>query len=284
MRNYLSLILLVTFQSSSLFSNVVSLSSFTKDIIDEYYPTCLDKGAIIATSEDTLYWYMEITSGKYINWFAPEKYIGKVKHNRSDVYLYGLRDCIFYSTNRRSPGIRCQVESKDKNGSMPEIIEEPSFWQIAIRKDTTFSKYRTYIVNAFEDISAIQNIANKYYKSSGVPKDEVFDYIYVEQRAKPKIGIEEIRTIIQNNFHMSYAYSDQRIPIFVELIVYSDGTARVKGLAKRTGNATVDNEALRVADIISKTGFIPAMHRGEYVNSLYAIPFLKEDIEVSREK
>ncbi len=188
------------------------------------------------------------------------------------IYIYGLRDCIFYSTNRRSPGIRCQVESKDKNGSMPEIIEEPSFWQIAIRKDTTFSKYRTYIVNAFEDISAIQNIANKYYKSSGVPKDEVFDYIYVEQLAKPKIGIEEIRTIIQNNFHMSYAHSDQRIPIFVELIVYSDGTARVKGLAKRTGNATVDNEALRVADIISKTGFIPAMHRGEYVNSLYAIP------------
>lgn len=58
MRNCLSLIVLVVLQSCSLFSNVISLSSFTKDIIGEYYSTSPEKGTIISTHEDTLYWYI----------------------------------------------------------------------------------------------------------------------------------------------------------------------------------------------------------------------------------
>lgn len=276
MRKSLSLIILVVLQSCSLFSDVLSLSNFSKDIIGEYHQTSSENSTIILTQEDTLYWYMKITSGEHINWFSNEDYIGKVKNNHSDVYIYGLNDCIFYSANRKH--LRNNRPRVLKNDITPEIIDEPCFWQIAIRKDTTFSKYRTYIVNPFEDISTIQRIANKYYKNAQLSKEELFDYIEVEQPAEPIVGINGIRDIIRMNFRFKSYEGENRIPIAVKIIVYSDGVTEVNGFYKRTNDEILNAEALRVADLIIRTGFLPAKHRGEKVNSTFCIPFVRKDI------
>ena len=56
----------------------------------------------------------------------------------------------------------------------------------------------------------------------------------------------------------------------------------MSGLIKRTDDTELNNEALRVANIICRTKFIPATIRGQSVNSKYSIPFLRIDISASR--
>ena len=268
--NYI--LFLFTLSSCSICRNKSGISEFSSELINLYSSIYHNKETILSASEDSTYWYLRLASGQYLNLFNDDDYVGYVKNNQSKVYIFGLNDCIFYSVNKK------RIVEKKLSIHTYTNDTEPLFWQIAIKKDTTFCKYRTYIVNPFEDISCIQNIANKYYKNSILSKDEVFSGMDVEQPAKASLDAKSIKSMIEKNYRIKAYSGDKHTPILVELLIYADGRTVVNGLIRGTGDQALDQEALRVAEIICHTGFTPAKHRGEFVNSTLALPFLKTEI------
>ena len=100
----------------------------------------------------------------------------------------------------------------------------------------------------------------------------------VEQPAKASLDAKSIKSMIEKNYRIKAYSGDKHTPILVELLIYADGRTVVNGLIRGTGDQALDQEALRVAEIICHTGFTPAKHRGEFVNSTLALPFLKTEI------
>lgn len=257
----------------------VSLSSFTKDVIDEYISSSSNKGVVIISQEDSYYWYLKITSIQASRMFAKDLFIGRTYYNNYPVDVYGFSNNLFFSVPKESSHNKTYGLSQRQPGDIVQQ-DDPSFWQIAIKKDTTFSKYKSYIIDKQTDIAAIECVSNKYFRNSKWD-EEVFEWDEVEQLAQPSLGVNGIRDLIKQNYHKTYVGS-QTIPIIIDLIVDYEGNAIISGLIKRTDDTELNNEALRVANIICRTKFIPATIRGQSVNSKYSIPFLRIDISASR--
>lgn len=137
---------------------------------------------------------------------------------------------------------------------------------------------RTKKGSVTEDISSIQNLAEKYFKVSQTIENDVYELYEIENEPQFVLGEDSLRHIISSNFKIHKDGNYGKVPLVVNVIVDRNGKATLKEIIKSSNDIELDNEAIRVAEIICQYDFIPASHRGETVVATYSIIFLKSDI------
>ena len=136
---------------------------------------------------------------------------------------------------------------------------------------------RTFKVEVNEDISIIKNIVEKYFSVSEVNTEvnsnEIYQWYEVEESPKFSLGEDSLRHIITNNFKIKQRENFAKVPIVIHIIVDKNGNATFNEVVKSSNNEELDNEALRVIEIICQYKFVPAFHRGQNVNATYSVIF-----------
>ncbi len=270
--------LICCFMSCQAKKENVSLTDFTKELISMYINDLDNLEAknrkdeiIIISIADTLHYYLSVFSNDSKSYtFCREDFIGQTLHLGHLIRVFGNESSIFYS-------VKEQIKTK-KRCDDNFTGYDPSVWQVCIYKDQSFCKMRTYRVTPNEDISAIQSLAEKYFKASETMGNEVYQSHEVENDPKFLLGEDSLRQIISSNFKIHKQGNWGKVPLVVGIIVDKKGKATLKGIIKSSNDIELDNEAVRVAEIICQYDFIPASHRGEKVNAIYPVVFLRNDI------
>jgi len=265
-------------------SNIV-LSDFTKEFIslymnelDDYYRRVRDEKVeiIISTYTDTSNYYLEIFFNDlkmYKCW--RDDFVGKTSYLWKRVMVYGDMESVFYTVKK-------ELKPQKPCRKVEYLEYDPPTWTIALNKDLSFCKMRTYKTRIDDDISSIQNLAAKYFKIPETIHED--NYIYgrewgAEVGAQFPFYEDHLRRYISSNFkvkkELNYIF---RIAVVVSIMIDKNGNAMLVGIARSSDDAEVDAEALRIAEEICKYKFVPATHRGEIVNSYSSIIFFKEDI------
>ena len=136
---------------------------------------------------------------------------------------------------------------------------------------------RTFKVEANGDISIIKNIVEKYFSVSEVntevDSNEIYQWYEVEESPKFSLVEDSLRHIIDRNLKIKQRENFTKVPIVVNIIVDKEGNATLNEVIKSSNNEELDNEALRVIEIICQYKFVPAFHRGQNVNATYSVIF-----------
>jgi hypothetical protein len=264
--------------------NVV-LTDFTKELVSMYIDDLDNLEAknrkdeiIIISVTDTLYYRFSVFSNDNKTYkYCRKDFVGQILYLRHLIRVFGNENSIFYSVQDTiKPQKRCNDDF---------IENDPSVWQVCFHKDMSFCKMRTYKVTNNKDISAIQSLAEKYFKVSDavneIHENEVFQWHEIENSSNFSLGEDSLRHLISSNFKIKREDVQGKIPIVVDIVVDTNGKATLKGITKSSNDIELDNEALRVAEMLCQYKFIPASHRGEKVNTIYPIAFLRKDIVFS---
>lgn len=270
--------LICCFMSCQAKKENVSLTGFTKELISMYINDLDNLEAknrndeiIIISIADTLHYYLSVFSNDSKSYtFCREDFIGQTVYLGHLVRIFGDESSMFYSVNEK---IEKQERCKDNYTEY-----DPNVWQICFYKDKSFNKMRTYKTTLSEDISNIQNLAEKYFTVSQTIGNEVYQSYEVENEPKFVLGEDSLRQIISSNFKIHKEGSFGKVPLVVNIIVDKKGKATLERIVKSSNDIELDNEAIRVTKIICQYDFIPASHRGETVKTVYPVVFLKNDI------
>jgi len=262
----------------------VSLTDFTKELISMYINDLNIEAKdrkdeiIIVSVTDTLYYYLSVFSNdKKVYKYCSNDFVGQTYYLGHLIRVFGGESSIFYSVKEK-------IEEQEQcDDSYIGINYDPDVWQVYIHKeDLSFCKMRTYKVNIYEDISAIQSLAEKYFNVSDTIQEKCINAVFqsgdIENRPKFSLGEKSMRNIISSNFKVKRDNIDSKVPVIVDIIVDKNGKATLKGISRSSNDIELDNEALRVAEIICQYEFIPASHRGHKVSATSAIVFLQSDI------
>lgn len=260
--------------------NNVELTDFTKDLISLYINDALNidaknrKDAIIVTAvADTSYYYLSVFANNCKEYkFCREDFIGQTVYLGHLVRIFGDESSMFYSVNEK---IKKQERCKDNY-----TIYDPNVWQICFYKNKSFNKMRTYKTTLSKDISTIQSLAEKFFGASNVPvaNNEIYQIAEVEIAPEFTLGEDSLRHIINSNFAVKRNNVQGKVPVVVNILIDKNGKATLNNISKSSNDTEIDNEALRVAKIICQYEFVPASHRGEKVNALFPVVFLRNDI------
>lgn len=259
-------------------NNNIMLTDFTKDLISLYINDAVNinaknrKDEIIVTAvADTSYYYLSVFANNRKEYkFCREDFIGQTLYLGHLIRVFGDENSMFYSVKQESKRIaKCKQDS---------IIYDPNIWQIVFYKDKSFNKMRTYKTTPSEDISTIQSLAEKYFKVSLTIGNEVYQSYEVENEPKVALGEDSLRHLISSNFKVKRDSIKGKIPVVVDILIDKNGKATLKGIIKSSNDKGIDSEALRITEIVCQYDFIPASHRGEKVNVIYPIVFLRSDI------
>lgn len=258
--------------------NNVILTDFTKDLISLYINDAINidaksrKDEIIVTAvADTSYYYLSVFANNRKEYkFCREDFIGQTLYLGHLVRIFGDESSMFYSVKEK---VKKQKPCKDNYTEY-----DPNVWQICFYKDKSFNKMRTHKTTQNEDISDIQSLAEKYFKVSQTITNEVYQSYEVENEPKFVLGGDSLRSLISSNFKIRKEGNFGKVPIVVNIVVDEKGKATFKGIVKSSNDTELDNEAIRVTEIICQYDFIPASHRGETVKAIYPIVFLRSDI------
>lgn len=264
--------------------NNVELTDFTKDLISLYINDALNidaknrKDEIIVTAvADTSNYYLSVFSNNRKEYkFCREDFIGQTLYLGHLIRVFGDESSMFYSVNEK---VEKQNPYKDNYTEY-----DPNVWQICFYKDKSFNKMRTYKTTLSEDISAIQSLAEKYFTVSQTIGNEVYQSYEVENEPKFVFGEDSLRQIISTNFNKHKEGRFGKVPLVVNIVVDEKGKALLEGIEKSSNDTDLDNEAIRVAEIICQYDFIPARHRGETVKAIYPVVFLRSDIIMASPK
>ncbi len=258
-------------------SNVV-LTDFTKELVSMYINDIENLNAknrkdeiIIISVTDTLHYYLSVFANNSKEYkFCREDFVGQTLYLGHLIRIFGNENSIFHSVKEK---VKKQKKCKDDFS-----FYDPIIWQVCFYKDQSFCKMRTYKVTANEDISAIQSLAEKYFKVSETIENELYQSHEVENEPKFILGEDSLRYIISSNFNVHKQGNFGKVPLVVGIIIDKKGKATLKGIIKSSNDIELDNEAIRVTEIICQYDFIPASHRGENVNAIYPVVFLRNDI------
>lgn len=256
----------------------VELTDFTKELISLYINDVeninvrnrKDEIIIISLADTSYYTFSVFANNSKEFKFCREDFIGQTVYLGHSIRVFGNESSIFYSLKEK---VENQRPCKDHS-----IEYDPKVWYICFYRDKSFSKMRTYKFTPSKDITAIQCLADKYFQVSRTIENEIYQSFEVEIEPKFLLGENSIRQIITSNFKIHKVGNFGKVPILVEIIVDKKGKASLKGIAKSSNDIELDNEAIRVTEIICQHDFIPASHRGEAVNSIFPIVFLESDI------
>lgn len=260
-------------------SNVV-LTDFTKELITLYINDVENFNAkdrkdevIIISVTDTSYYYLSVFTNNSKEYkFCREDFVGQSSFSGHLIRVFGDTNSLFYFVNDKiNPQKRC-------NDNFTEY--DPNVWQICLNKDKSFCKMKSYKVSIYGDITAIQNLSEKYFGVSNVPFDNdcIFGNEEIEIAPKFVLGEDSLRRLLSSNFERRQYNGQNKIPVMVDIVIDKNGKATLKGIAKSSNDTEIDNEALRVAKIVCQYSFVPASHRGEKVNAIFPVMFLRSDI------
>ncbi len=277
--------MICSFMSCKKKHNNVDLTDFTKELISMYIKDFdlenhdarnRKEEIIIISGTDSYRYYLSIFANNSKEYkFCREDFVGQTLQSGYSIRLFGDESSMFYSIDQK---IKKQKRCKNKY-----IEYDPPVWQVCFYKDKSFCKMKTHKITIDEDISAIQSLAEKYYKVSDILINEVLDnevYHVGEYENDPEfiLGDDSLRQIISSNFKPHKKDNLGKIPIIVGIVVDKNGKATFREITKSSNDIELDSEAIRVAKLICQNYFIPASHRGEIVNAYYSILFYKEDI------
>lgn len=257
----------------------VNLSDFTQEVITLYLNDSLNIGIknrnddiILISSTDTSHFYLTLFShDNNLFCHSQDDYVGICHYLGHKVKVFGQDSSMFYS-------LKNKVLSKNERYDSSFICEyDPIVWCVSFYRDTSFDKMRTHKNTAEEEISDIQAIAEKFHKKTTVIDTSVFRFSEVEEMAEISIGKDSLYKVIKANFNKGLIRSDKDLsrPIIVELLIDEDGKASVCGFAEKSANNQLNDESMRVANIISEYDFKPGYHRGQAVKTIYQVLFLK---------
>lgn len=279
MRKIISFIFITWFISCSENRDIV-LTDFTKELISIYLndsehiqaPKRKDEIILISTT-DSLYYTLSIFSNNSKSYkYETFDFVGRTIYMGHSIKAFGDKIPIFYSGNNFV---------KQKKQDIPNMKEyDPSVWQVSFYKDGSFCKMRTYKTTPSENIADIENLAKKYFKISRPSTNEIYQLYEVETEPQFILGNDSLRQIITSNFkRVKKAPMQGKIPVVVDVLIDKHGIAKLIGIRKSSGDTVIDEEALKVAEIICQYKFIPATHRGETVETIFPIMFLDNDIK-----
>lgn len=279
MRKIISFIFITWFISCSENRDIV-LTDFTKELISIYLndsehiqaPKRKDEIILISTT-DSLYYTLSIFSNNSKSYkYETFDFVGRTIYMGHSIKAFGDKIPIFYSGNNFV---------KQKKQDIPNMKEyDPSVWQVSFYKDSSFCKMRTYKTTPSENIADIENLAKKYFKISRQSTNEIYQLYEVETEPQFILGNDSLRQIITSNFkRVKKAPMQGKIPVVVDVLIDKHGIAKLIGIKKSSGDTVIDEEALKVAEIICQYKFIPATHRGETVETIFPIMFLDNDVK-----
>jgi len=236
-----------------------------KDIKDEI---------IIVSYTDTLRHHLSVFANDRKSYkFCREDFVDETFYLGHLIRVFGEENSVFYSINEKNKRVKRCKEDK-----FPPFYD-PLVWEFSLYKDYSFCKMKTYKVTANGDISAIQSLAEKYFKiSETIIEEEIYQPSEIENQPQFSLGEDFLRKVISSNFKIRKEGNFDKIPIIVRIIVDKSGKAILEGIIKSSNDIELDNEAIRVVELICQYEFIPAIHRGEKVNAVYSIMFFKEGI------
>jgi hypothetical protein len=270
---------LVTCQSKKDNDDIL-LTDFTKEFISLYINDIENVNVkdrsddiIIISFTDTSYYCLSIFANNSKSYkFCRNDFVGKTVFLGHLIRVFGNKNSIFYSKN--------EDITKQKPCKANFIEYDPSIWQVCFHKDEHFCKMKTYKVTADGDISKIQRLAEKFFGTSDIPVENNNIYQNTEVEIAPQflLGEDSLRNLISSNFKIKKKNVQDKMPVIVDVVIDKNGEATLKGVKKSSNDIEIDNEALRIAKIVCQYKFIPAIHRGENVNAIFPIVFLKNDI------
>jgi len=144
----------------------IELTDFAKELLslyindqDNFSAKNRKNEIVIESFIDTQYYGISVffhTSKLYK--FCEENFVGKTSYLGHFVRVFGDEISIFYFVRDKIKARKCR-----KNDLL--VLYNPNVWQIWIhKKDTSFCKMMTYKFINNEDISAIEDLAGKYFK------------------------------------------------------------------------------------------------------------------------
>lgn len=127
-----------------------------------------------------------------------------------------------------------------------------------------------------EKDSSIYEVLNdgsyKYIRKSVLQKDEIEIFTLVENPAEFQGGMQELKNFIQTN--LKYPQTARKLSLggkaFLKFVVNEDGTISNVEIIKGTGNNEMDNEAIRVVQLMPK--WKPASMTGRNVKCYFNLP------------
>lgn len=260
-------------------SNVM-LTDFTEELISLYINDVKNLNAknrkdeiIIISFTDTSYYYLSVFANNSKEYkFCREDFVGQTLYSGHLIRVFGDESTIFYSIKEKSKS------QKRCNHIFTEY--DPSVWQVCFYKDKSFCKMKTYKVTTDGDISIIQDLAERYFGTSDMLRenDDIYQLGEVEIEPEFSLGEDSLRRLIFSNFKVKNNNVQSNIPVVVGILIDKNGKATLSGISKSSNDKGIDNEALRVTKIICQYEFVPASHRGERVNVLFPVVFLRNDI------
>jgi len=279
-RGFILLFTVYTFISCQEKNNV-ELTDFTKELISMYINDSDNRVAkdrkdeiIIVSYTDTLRYHLSVFANDRRSYkFCREDFVDETFYLGHLIRVFGEENSVFYSINEKNKRVKRCKEDK-----FPPFYD-PLVWEFNLYKDYSFCKMKTYKVTADGDISAIQSLAEKYFKiSETIIEDEIYQPSEIENQPQFSLGEDSLRKVISSNFKIRKEGNFDKIPIIVRIIVDKTGKAILEEIIKSSNDNELDKEAIRVTEIICQYDFIPATHRGETVNANYSIMFFNEDI------
>ncbi|MEA4919206.1 TonB family protein [Proteiniphilum sp.] len=269
-----------SFMSCQAKKDNIMLTDFTKELISMYINDVENLNAknrkdeiIIISNTDSLHYYLSVFANNSKEYkFCREDFIGQTSYSGHLIRAFGSENSNFYS-------VISEIKTQKRCGD--NFTEyDPSIWRICFFKDLSFCKMKTYKVTADRDISAIQSLAQKFFETSNVPvaNNEIYQIAEVEIAPEFALGEDSLRHIINSNFAVKRNNMQGKVPVVVSILIDKNGKATLNNISKSSNDTEIDNEALRVAKIICQYEFVPASHRGEKVNALFPVVFLRNDI------
>jgi TonB family protein len=258
------------------------LTDFTKELISLYINDVKNLDAknkkdeiIIIFVADTSYYYLSVfANNNKEHRFCRNDFVGQTLYLGHLIRVFGNGNSKFYSV----------INEIKKQKKCKEIVTEydPSIWQVCFYRNLSLCKARTYKTNIDENISAIQNLAEKYFDVSDTTTEKNDNEIYqsheIENNPRFLLGEDNLRHLISSNFEIKSNNIQGKTPVVVDILIDKNGKATLSKISKSSNNTEIDNEALRVAEIVCQYEFVPASHRGEKVNAIFPVVFLKNDI------
>jgi|GEM_PF-417826 len=280
-------------------SNEVILSDFLKELItlylndpENYYEASRKGNIIILTETDWLNYFISIHAatpnprfildfrvGTRVT-FCEYDFVGETSYLGHTVRIYGSSDSFFDSPFFSTRGFKFQKPCRNHFLG----CYNPNIWEVALYKDLSFSKMRTFKTVNDNDISLIQKLVERHFNPTRntVPAFDSFVYQWwqVEFKAEFPLGEDYLRHFISSNFNVKKELNYVgKIPVAANIFIDRNGNATFKEISRSSGDDEIDNEAIRIVEKICENyTFTPAMHRGEIVNSTYSIVFLRNDI------
>ena len=222
----------------------VELTDFTKELVFMYINDVENHNTknrkdeiIIVSAKDTLCYYLSIFANNSKEYkFCREDFIGQTSYSGHLVRVFGNENSNFYSV---ANGYKVQ---KRCNDNFTEY--DPSVWQICFYKNMSFCKMKTYKVTIDENISEIQNLAEKYFGTSNISfgYDDIYQNYEVEIAPKFLLGEDSLRYLISSNFKIKRENMQGKISVVVDILIDKNGKATLKKIKKSSNDAEVDNE------------------------------------------